>query len=294
MKSSEARPDGYTLYRAIDDVFGKIPLWPWSALGVILVGGLLGSGAHSLLPSQQAGPNAALGWLACLAYGLLAAAVLSVVPRSIRLIRLWSSLSQRPMEISEDRPWWPLQLLAAALRGTPELRRTEQDFHAAVQRAGPEAYSILAHRLWPACVAAFVAPVLGLLSAWQAGKQIEIVAGQASGEVLMAFLPRVAPPMVATITLSLVLLVVLFLLDNGTRGLLQRWANTVRFSDGECDPVKQLIGDQLPPVPPPQFTGLRGGTSTPLGDGRGPPEEGPTADSLEDLGKAFSHRGVSH
>jgi hypothetical protein len=243
-RESNTRPEGYTLDRAINDVFGRLPLWPWSAVATIAVGGAMGAAMSSALVPADSLPHPALRWAACAGYGIVAAALLTLIPRAARLFGLRPSLAKRPADDGGDKPWWPLRLLAAALRGTPALRRTQQDFNAAITQAGPQARSILAHRLWPACVAAFIAPVLGLLSAWEAGKQMDVIAGQDAATILKQFVPQVSPPMVATIAASLTLMVVVAILDQATKGLLQRWATTVRLSDGDSTAVTSLVDDQ--------------------------------------------------
>lgn len=294
-RGSQSRVQGYTLDRAIDDVFGRRPLGPWSAVASIAVGGVVGALASSLVTPAGATPHPALRWAACAGYGMVVAALVTVLPRAGRLTSLRSALAKRPNDDGGERPWWPLRLLAAALRGTPGLRRTQQDFDAAVDRAGPNARSILAHRLWPAWVTAFVVPVLGLLSAWEAGKQIEVVDGQNAAELLMQFVPLVSPPMVATIAAALGLMVVLAVLDQATKGLLQRWAATVRFTDDATPVVTRLLDE--PPLP-------RGGAGGDVRDlpppGPGPvpgpvpggdPQSGPTVADLEAMAGEFSNRG---
>lgn len=296
VRGSRARPEGYTLDRAINDVFGRLPLSPWSAVAMIVAGGLAGAAVSSALMPSDRLPHPALRWAACAGYGVVAAALLTVLPRAARLLSLRSSLAQRPTDDGDNRPWWPLRLLAAALRGTPALRRTQQDFDAAIAQAGPQARSILAHRLWPACVAAFVAPVLGLLSAWEAGKQVEVVAGQDAASILMQFVPQVSPPMVATIAAALALMVILAVLDQATKGLLQRWATTVKLTDGDAAVVTRLIEDQgAQPTPPPQ-TGTQTGPRpsvdpSPTSAPALPPAAEVKPEDLEKLMEAFSSRG---
>ena len=98
-------------------------------------------------------------------------------------------------------------------------------------QAAGETRSLLTYRLWPACVACFVAPVLGLLSAWASGAQVELKAGQDATALYMQVLPQVSPPMVATISASLLLMIILAVLDQLTKELLQTWASVVTLTD---------------------------------------------------------------
>lgn len=291
VRASSSRDAGSPLHRATDDVFGTLPLWPWSAIAVIVTGGIVGALTASSLAPRDGLPHPALRWAACAGYGIVTAALITILSRAGRLLGLRASLSRRPPDDGGERPWWPLRLLAAALRGTPATRRTQQDFTAAVDRAGPEARAILAHRLWPALVTAFVAPVLGLLSAWEAGKQIDTVPGETAGEVLMRFVPQVSPPMVATIAASLALMTCLAVLDQWTKGLLQRWATTMRLTDGETETVKRLLDEQVPRKGPE----AKGDTQPRVITDQPPPTPEPppvvTVDDLESLGEAFSNRG---
>ena len=293
-RGSRARNQGYTLHRAIDDVFGVVPLWPWSAISAITCGGLIGALVATALQARSSSPNPALRWAACVGYGIVIAALLTVLPRAFRLFVLRRSLERRPADDGGDRPWWPLRLLAAALRGTPATRRTQQEFTAAVDRAGPEARSILSHRFWPAVLAAFIAPVFGLLSAWEAGKQVEAIPGESAGDVLMRFVPQVSPPMVATIAVSLVLMACLAMLDQWTKGLLQRWVATMRLADGETKTVQDLLDHHVARLPSKSDSASTTTAKMPEPDSDGmPPGEPPSisVDDLERLGAAFSNRG---
>jgi hypothetical protein len=284
-----------TLDRAVDDVFGRPPAWPWSVVAWIAGGGVAGALAASLFAPAGDAPYPALRWAACAGYGIVAAALLAVLPRAGRLVGLRSALANRPAADGGE-PWWPLRLLAAALRGTPGRRRTQQEFDDAVSRAVPAARSLLIHRCWPAWLAAFIVPVLGLLSAWEAGKQIEVVAGQSGSDILMQFVPRVSPPMVATIAAALGLMVVLAILDQLTMGLLQRWSTTMTFSDGATPGVAQLLEEPLPTrsirveaaaIPDPLRTGT--GPAPQAGSPQG--TDGPTVADLERMAEEFSSRG---
>jgi hypothetical protein len=292
-RGSHTRYQGYTLHRAIDEVFGVVPLWPWSSISAIMCGGLIGAAVATALQARGAAPPPALRWAACAGYGILIAALLTVLPRAFRLFVLRGSLAQRPPDDGGDRPWWPLRLLAAALRGTPATRRTHQDFTAAVDRAGPEARSILAHRFWPAVLAAVMAPVLGLLSAWEAGKQVEAIPGETAGDVLMRFVPQVCPPMVATISASLVLMACLAMLDQWTKGLLQRWVATIRLTDGETKTVQDLLDHHVPRKAPQGEGEPTQAKDVHRAVDAGQPSDTPplSVDDLERLGAAFSNRG---
>lgn len=286
---SRSRQASYTLDRAVDEVFGRLPLWPWSAIAVIVLGGVVGGTA---LPKMTAaGP--AFRWAACAGYGAVAAALLTALPLSLRVVRLRAALAKRPPEDERDVDWWPLRLLAAALRGTPDAtRRTQQDFSTAVERAAASARGIVSYRLWPAWVAAFVAPVLGLLSAWEAGKQIDVRDADTTGQVLAQFVPQVSPPMVATIAAALGLMVVLAILDQVTKGLLGRWATAVVLSDGRTAAVRDLAGEGLVAADPAR-AGLPTGPKPPprVDEAQAAPPAGPNADDLERLAEAFSSRG---
>jgi len=292
-RGTQSRSEGYTLGRAVNEIFGRPPGWPWSIVAWIAAGGVVGAIVAGLLAPAAGPPHPALRWAACAGYGVVVASLIVVLPRAVRLATLRVSLAKRPADDSGERAWWPLQLLTAALRGTSTLRLTRQDFDAAVNRAWPTARSILVQRFWPAWVAAFVVPVLGLLSAWEAGKQIEVVTGQSASEVLRQFVPQVSPPMVATIAAALVLMVVLAVVDQLTAGLLQHWSRAVQFSDHGSEVVAGGQ-DPLPPTP--------AGPSVPEVGIRGPDREtrrgetpsgteGPTVADLEKMAEDFSNRG---
>lgn len=293
-RRTQSRAEGYTLSRAVTDIFGNPPGWPWSIVAWIACGGFVGAIASALLVPAGGVPHPALRWAACAGYGIVAAALVAVLPRAARLAALRSSLAKGPAGDAGDRSWWPLRLLAAALRGTSSLRLTQQDFDTAVNRAWQAARSILVQRFWPAWIAAFVVPVLGLLSAWEAGKQIELVGGESAADVLRQFVPQVSPPMVATIAASLVLMVVLAVLDQLTAGLLQRWRRSVQFADRGSPAVTAL--QDAPPPPKPPGDDVPGGdirAPYPDGDHVGPMPgvEGPTAADLEKMAEEFSNRG---
>lgn len=291
-RGTQSRDEGYTLGRAVNDIFGSPPGWPWSIVAWIVGGGVVGAFAARLLAPAGSVPNPALRWAACAGYGAVVASLFTVLPRAVRLATLRASLAKRPADDGGEKGWWPLRLLTAALRGTPTIRLSRQDFDGAVNRAWPVARSILVQRFWPAWVAAFVVPVLGLFSAWEAGKQIEVVAGQSASDVLRQFVPQVSPPMVATIAAALLLMVVLAVLDQLTAGLLQGWSRSVQFADRES-PVVARGGGPQPPA--------SGDPSVPDVDIRGPERdkspppapgpEGPTVADLEKMAEDFSTRG---
>jgi hypothetical protein len=217
----------------VDAVFGRWPAWPWSVLALLLAGGVLGLVAAPAQRRVGAIDPAALGAAACAGYGIVVAALVSLVPRVGRLVTLWGGIARRPTAI--DGTWWPLDLLAAALATTPMLRRTPEEFTAAVTAAGGQARSLLADRLWPAWTAAFVVPVLGLITAWQNGSrvQVRLQQGEDVATVFPAFIAQVSPPMVATIAASLALMVTLVAIDQWTKALLRRWTGVVDVTDGE-------------------------------------------------------------
>jgi hypothetical protein len=295
--SRSYRDDGYTISRAVGDVFGRWPFWPWSVIALIGLGGAVGAAASIWFAPSEGPPRPELRWGACTAYGIVLAALVSVLPRIAKLFALRWALGHRPPRDMRDGHWWPLQLLAAALRQTPPLRMTQQDFSGAVSRAASEARSLLSHRLWPACVAGFVVPVLGLLSAWESGAQMQVKPGDDSAAVYVQVLPQISPPMVATIAAGLSLMIVLAVIDQFTKGLLQHWADTVVLADAGSEFVKSLIGEgRAPEGPgtttdggtPPRPVSTGGRVDTPP-DGK--PDSRITAEGLERLGDLFSSRG---
>lgn len=285
------RQAGYTLERATEDAFGRAPLWPWSAIVAIMLGGVAGGALSPGLQSVDGSAHPALRWAACAGYGIVAGATLTVLPLAGRLAARRTSLAKRPATAEGFEPnWWPLRLLAAALRGTPDAtRRTQRDFSEAIDRARPAVRGLLVYRLWPACVAAFVTPVLGLLSAWEAGKQIDVILGQDAGDVLMRFVSQVSPPMVATIAAALGLMVVLAIIDQSVKGLLRRWGTTVQLADGKLPAVRELLQESVISEP--------ASVDRPVSEGEPPaaglelPAVGPSADDLEKLAEVFSTRG---
>ncbi len=240
--AEKERAGATSLRSAVDEVFGRWPAWPWSVLGLIVAGGVVGLVAGSALGGTDEASRAALGKSACAGYGLVAAAVLSLLPRVVKLAMLSQGVTRRPATV--DNSWWPLKLLAPALVGTPKLRRTPQEFKSAVAAAGGQARSILADRLWAAWVVAFVAPVLGLITAWQNGArvQLRLQQGEDVAAVFPAIIAQVSPPMVATIAVSLALMVAIVVIDQWTKGLLRRWSGIVEPADGEHQCVIERLG----------------------------------------------------
>jgi hypothetical protein len=233
MRATAAGRDGATSIRAAtDEIFGRWPAWPWSVLILIAGGGIVGAASAPALRAAGVASSATLGTFACAGYGLVAAAFLSLLPRIGRLLLLQQGVARRPETI--DEAWWPLRLLPAALASTPTLRRTHEEFSSAVAAAAGQVRGILAHRLWPAWAVAFVAPVLGLMTAWQNGAtvQVRFQPDAGPGAVLPALISQVSPPMVATIAASLALMVVAVAIDQWTKGLLQRWLGIVEAADG--------------------------------------------------------------
>lgn len=240
--AEQKRAYATSLRGVVDEVFGRWPAWPWSVLGLIIAGGVVGLVAGSALGGNGDEGRAALGKAACASYGLVVAAMLSLLPRVGKLAMLWRGVARRPAAIDES--WWPLKLLAPALVATPSLRRTPQEFKSAVAAAGGQIRSILADRLWPAWVVAFVAPVLGLITAWQNGArvQLRLQQGEEVATVFPAFIAQVSPPMVATIAASLALMVAIVVIDQWTKGVLRRWSGIVETSDGEHQCVIERLG----------------------------------------------------
>jgi len=170
--------------------------------------------------------------------------MLSLLPRLGKLAILWRGVVRRPADV--DASWWPLKLLTAALVATPKLRRTPQEFRSAVEVAGGQARSILADRLWPAWVVAFVAPVLGLITAWQNGAkvQVRLQRGEEISTVFPAFIAQVSHPMVATIAASLSLMVAIVVIDQLTKGLLRQWCGVIEATDGDQPCVAERLGGE--------------------------------------------------
>jgi len=240
--SENKRAGATSLRGVVDEIFGRWPAWPWSVLGLIVAGGVVGLVAGSSPGGTAEEGRAAFGKAACAGYGLVAAAVLSLLPRVGKLAMLWQGAARRPAAI--DDSWWPLKLLAPTLVATPSLRRTPQEFKSAVAAAGGQIRSILADRLWPAWVVAFMAPVLGLITAWQNGArvQLRLQQGEEVATVFPAFIAQVSPPMVATIAASMALMVAVVVIDQWTKALLRRWSGIVEPTDGEHPCVINRLG----------------------------------------------------
>lgn len=216
----------------------------WLAAAFILACGLGAAGLAMLKPSTRE----ALRPLACAGYGLAIGGLLSVLPRFVSLFALGSTLNRRPAAEDPARPWWPLQLLASALRDTPSLRRTADDFRRAVQGFVPQARGLLGQRLWPACMAAFAAPVLGLVSAWVSwSRHLPEAVRLAREQGLESDQTEVVPvvdwsvvawPMIITIGLSLAVMLAVVLADQLARRLVQRWTESVRPLDADSQYVQ--------------------------------------------------------
>lgn len=247
-----------SLREAIGTVFGLWPGWPWSVLALLVAGGFAGAAAAPALRARGAASAAALGTFACAGYGIAAAAALALVPRIVRLLWLRRGVAGRPA--TTDGSWWPLRLLPAALVSTPRLRRTPEEFTTAVAAAAADARGFLVDRLWPVWAAAFVVPVLGLVTAWQNGAKVQLrFAPDADpGTVLPALVAQVSPPMVATIAAALGLMVLAVAVDQWTKGLLQRWRGVVEPGDGHHPAVVELLPPETLPEPASEGWGAPG------------------------------------
>lgn len=265
MREDVSGRTGATTFRgATDEIFGRWPAWPWSVIALIVGGSIVGAAAAGPLRAAGVASPAALGTFACAGYGLVAAAFLALLPRVGRLVMLQPGASRRPAAVGEG--WWPMRLLPAALATTPTLRRTPEEFTAAVASTAREVRNILADRLWPVWAAAFVAPVLGLLTAWQNGEtvQLRLQSDAGSDTVLPALISEVSPPMVTTIAASLALMLAVVVVDQWTKSLLRRWSGVVEPADGDHAAVAgklalDRVSDRIrldreanvaPPLPP--------------------------------------------
>jgi hypothetical protein len=258
MPALDSSTDGLTPGVAIANVAGPNRAW-WSVAFIVACG--LGAAGLAMLNPSEWEP---LRPWACAGYGVAIGGLLSVLPRFGLLFALGSSLKRRPATEDPARPWWPLRLVASALRDTPALRRTADDFRTAVHGFMPQARALLGQRLWPACVAAFTAPVLGLVSAWVSWKvhlpeAVRLAEEQGRESDLTEVVPvvdwgLVAWPMIITIALSLALMLAVVLADQLTRRLLHRWAESVRPLDAES----QFVQEQL--------AALADGQVVPLGE----------------------------
>lgn len=245
MPAPDSPTAGLTPEAAISEVAGRNRAW--LAAVFILACGLGAAGLAMMQPSAWE----LLRPLACAGYGLAIGGLLSVLPRFVSLFALGSKLNRRPATEDPARPWWPLQLVASALRDTPSLRRTADDFRTAVQGFVPQARGLLGQRLWPACVAAFVAPVLGLVSAWVSWSvHLPEAVRLAQEQGLEADQTEVVPvvdwsvvawPMIITIVLSLAVMLAVVLADQLVRRLFQRWTEAVRPLDADSQFVQERL-----------------------------------------------------
>lgn len=228
---SDRDAEGYGLAAAVRDVFGGGAAW--ASWIVIACGGGLGYLVLPMVAGSEDVGGSLKPW-ACAAYGIALGGVLTLVPRALSLFRLGGALGRRPGPESDgdtDHPWWPLRLVAAALQNTPALRRTDQDFTNAVAECAPRARGLLGQRLWPACAAAFTAPVFGLISAWDTwGEYVSkglVEAGKRSVAGVVAW------PMMLSIAAALLLMLLIVAIDQWTRSLLQRWSSSVNPLDAQ-------------------------------------------------------------
>jgi len=245
MPAPDSPTEGLAPEAAISKVAGSNRAW--LAAAFILACGLGGAGLAILRPSARE----PLRPLACAGYGLAIGGLLSVLPRFVSLLALGSAINRRPATEDPARPWWPLQLVASALRDTPSLRRTADDFRTAVQGFVPEARGLLGQRLWPACVAAFAAPVLGLVSAWVSWsvhlpEAVRLAQERGLESDQTEVLPVVdwsvvAWPMIITIGLSLAVMLAVVLADQLARRLFQRWTEAVRPLDADSQYVQERL-----------------------------------------------------
>jgi hypothetical protein len=309
-RADMATSDPLSAVSAVDEVWGPARLW--LSLATVVAG--CGAGwalATVVLPGAGASAvsREAFRTWACVGYGIACGGFLTLLPRLLSLVRLARGLLRRPSADEADQPWWPLTLVASALRDTPALRRTPEDFGSAVTGFVPQARGLLAQRLWPACAAAFTAPVLGLISAWlswqaylperlrqaqeraQPGESVVIVPDIEWGSV--------AAPMIGTITLSLVLMLGIVVVDQLTRRLLQRWAGSVRALDAESPLVQERLatagellargpGDPARPVRSAPEPG-RPQETVRVQPPPPPPEPQISAQELEGLGELFKN-----
>lgn len=281
---------GYTIPNAVEDVFGYG--YPWLVVCGIVAAGGAGALLSPLFIGAEGAEREYLRPFACAAYGIAVASFVMLTPHVWKLIQLGSTLSRRPSQESagdNDRPWWPLRLVAASLLNTPSLRRTVQDFNAAVAAASQQARGLLSHRMWPACTAAFIAPVLGLLSAWGTARGFANNSNDTALTLPMV-ISTVALPMILSISVSLILMVALVMVDQMTKGLLQRWSTQARPIDAESNFVRATLTSDANENAPTTTDSL---SEKSVYD-REPPRiasEGaaPNADQLKELGKIFGN-----
>lgn len=304
-----ATSDSLSAESAVREVWGPARLW--LSLATVVAGGCVG-GLLAVVPQAEewtALSREAFRTWACVGYGIACGGILTLLPRLLSLARLGRGLSRRPTDDGADRPWWPLAFVASALRDTPALRRTPEDFRSAVTGFVPQARGLLAQRLWPACAAAFVAPVLGLISAWRSWqvylpeRQRQALERAQPGESVV-MVPdidwgSVAAPMIGTIALSLVLMLGIVAVDQLTRRLLQRWASSVRALDAESPLVQERLAavDELSPrgmgdpARPARASGepARPAEAVRVQPPPPPPEPQISASELEGLGELFKN-----
>jgi len=284
------------LASSLAEVFGRWPVWPWSVLGVIVACGLIGLAVAPLFAPSEGQPHPALRRAAVMGYGMAIGAFITVVPGLLSLQQRSRDLRQRP---DHDVDWWPYQLLASALIDVPALRATPEDFGAAVDRTRVRSRELLAFQLWPVAVAAFVIPVLGLLSAWESGQTVIFTEEREPARVFPEIISQVSPPMISTIVVGLMVILLVVGIDQWTRSLLAGWADRVRFTDAESQqvqvrleqtrdsrhadlaevgmPVSTAASSTPPPVPP----------SPDAEDSGEPVEPQISVDKFEDLKDAF-------
>jgi hypothetical protein len=296
--------------RAVGEVWGPARLW--LSLATVVAGGCVGGALAAVMP--QAGEGGAVSGDAfrtceCVGYGIACGGILTLLPRLVSLARLGRGLSRRPSADATGRPWWPLVLVASALRDTPALRRTSEDFRSAVTGFVPQARGLLSQRLWPACAAAFTAPVLGLISAllaWQdylPERQRQALERAQPGESVV-IVPdiewgSVATPMIGTIALSLALMLGVVAVDQLTRLLLQRWSSSIQLVDADSPLVQERLaavgelpirgmGDPSRPTRVPEQP-ARGQEAVPVQPPPPPAEPQISASDLESLGELFKN-----
>lgn len=296
MAAGSPNRDGYSLAQAVHDVFGVDRAWlSWI---MVVAAGLLGGVASPLLTTAADGAGTWAARFTCAAVGVVVGGVLTLLPRVVSLLMLGAALRTRPADLGGvERPWWPLRLLAAALANTPPARRTNQDFADAVDGIVTPVRGLLGRRSWPACAAAFTAPALGLLAAWQAWQAF--IDGPRFQELLRAARDReqVLPvpgifeqasfPMVVSIVSALLLMLAVVGIDQWSRKTVQSWATTVQPSDADAAFVGGVLGDGIsvgvPSGPSPPV--VKGPVTMPPGPDRSPPPPVVTPISSEELDK---------
>jgi hypothetical protein len=243
-------PHENLLAAAIGDVFGAgRPAISWAVIVVVgLVGWWAGARPDGVQPVAQE-------WLrpwACAGYGVAAGALMTLLPRALKVLTLNTTLSRRPTGdlASHADSSWPLRLVTAALRHTPLLRMTAQDFTTSLVSLVEEVRGLLSQRLWPACAAAFTAPVLGLVSAWLTwGRTISFIDRQTIDAAAVPF-GVVAWPMILTILAGLTVMLAVVVVDQMTRALLQRWSTSMRLEDAAAPAVQAGLAALAAAAPP--------------------------------------------